>query len=120
MKNEKVLECQIKDATDLEQLTQPLQELMSGPYEVWPNGQLVCLKVLVERINDLRIEIRPKDHPPPHFHVIGSNLNASFDIESGNHLEGQIDPRHFQKIKWWHGRARTKLAAIWDNTRPAG
>jgi hypothetical protein len=120
MKSEKELERQIRDATDLEQLTQSLQELLSSPCAVWPNGQLICIKVLIERINDLRVEIRPRDHPPPHFHIIGPNFNVSFEIESGDLLEGQIDPPHFQKIKWWHNRARAKLNAIWDNTRPTG
>ncbi len=120
MKSDKELERQIIDATNLEQLTQSLEELLSSPFAVWPNRQLICIKVLIERINDLRVEIRPKDHPPPHFHIIGPNLNVSFDIETGDLLEGQIDPRHFQIIKWWHSRAKAKLNTIWDNTRPTG
>jgi len=114
---EEELRQQIKNATNLEQLAKPLQELLSGPYAVWPNGQLICIKVLVERVNDLRIEIRPNDHPPPHFHVLGQNFDVSFEIESGDLRKGRIDPSHFQKVKWWYTHAKPKLSEIWLKTR---
>jgi hypothetical protein len=121
MISEKELEEQIRDATDLDQLARTLQELLSGSYTVWPNGQLTCMKGLVERVYDLRIIFRPNDHPPPHFHVKGQDLNASFEIATGELWKGTIDPHHNRLIKdWWCKRARTKLTDFWNATRPTG
>ncbi|MCJ7833511.1 MAG: hypothetical protein MUQ20_03900, partial [Deltaproteobacteria bacterium] len=66
MVSEKELENQIADAANLEQLGKPLQELLAGPYTVLPDGRLYCIKVLVERVSDVRVIIRLNDHPPPH------------------------------------------------------
>jgi hypothetical protein len=118
MVSEKELERQVKNAVGLEQLAKSLEDLLSGPYGVLPNGELYCIKVRVGRVNDVRIIIRPNDHPPPHFHVRGQDFDASFDIESGSLRKGQIDPAHFQKIKWWHKRAKGKLLDAWNSTRP--
>jgi hypothetical protein len=117
MLSEKELEQQINDAVDLVQLTKSLQELLSGPYAISPDEDLYCTKARVDRIDDLRVVIRPNDHPPPHFHVIGQDFDVSFEIESGILLEGRIDPPHYQKVKWWHKRAKQILNRIWENTR---
>lgn len=120
MPTEEELEQQINDATDLTQLTKSLQELINDPDEIEDDVWLSCTRVRVDRIYDLRVIIRPNDHPPPHFHVIGSDFNVSFDIESCKLLEGRINPSHFQKVRWWHKRAKPKLSKIWDNTRAMG
>ncbi len=119
MVTESELKQQIEDAEDLEQLAKPLEELLSGPYNVWPDGRLVCIKVLVETVNGLKIEIRHREHAPPHFHVKGSSLEAAFSIESGALLSGNVTHRHLSLIEWWYERSKGKLINIWNNTRPS-
>ena len=115
---EEEFERQIKAAINLEQLAKPLQELLSGRYSVWHDGRLYCIKALVEQVRDVKVIIRPNDHPPPHFHVLGQKFNASFDIESGDLLEGQIDTLHHRLIRVWHKTAIPKLQKTWLETRP--
>lgn len=118
MLSEKELERQVENAADLDELSDSLEELLKGAYKILPNGELYSIKVRVDRVNGLRVIIRPNDHPPPHFHVRGQDFDASFDIESGALRIGQINPTDFQKIKWWHKRAKGKLLDIWNRTRP--
>lgn len=118
MTKEEELGQRIHNATSLDDLAETLEELLSGPYEAWPNGQLICIKVLVEAVKDVKIVIRPNDHPPPHFHALVQGRSASFEIESGRHLIGDIGPRHTRLVRdWWIGKARHRLMAIWNETR---
>ena len=118
MFSEKELEQQIENATNLEELAKPLEELLNGPYNVLPNGQLYEIKALVDQVNDFRLVIWPNDYPPPHFHAIGRDFAASFYIEPFARKDGEINPPHFQKVKWFHKRAKGKLLRIWNETRP--
>ena len=43
----------------------------------------------VFRTQNLRFVIYPKDHPPPHVHVIGPNLEAKFEIETQKLISAQ-------------------------------
>lgn len=52
-------ENQIHQANSLEDLTQVLQRLLSGGYNVWFDGRLMYIKELVERVDGLRITINP-------------------------------------------------------------
>lgn len=67
---------------------------------------------------DLKIEIYPDEHPPPHFHVKSPNIDASFNIESCNLLKGEIEGRDKKKIEYWHKHAKPLLIEIWNSTRP--
>jgi hypothetical protein len=73
---------------------------------------------LVERVRGLKIEIYPNEHPPPHFHVKSKNINASFRIENCAQLKGQISPKDYEKVKYWHESSKKLLIEIWNSTRP--
>lgn len=79
---------------------------------------LIEIKALVTRVNGLKIEVYPNEHPPPHFHVKSPNVNASFDIENCQLLEGIVDPRDKKKIQYWHEYAKPLLIEAWNLTRP--
>jgi hypothetical protein len=115
---ERELEEQIEKATTLEELAATLEELLSAPYGVLPDGRLYCIKVIVERVGGVSIIIRPNDHPPPHFHVRFQGFEACFEIETGNMMEGHINPIQEQKIRWWIRRSKGKLLDAWKSTRP--
>jgi hypothetical protein len=112
------LEKRIKRATSLEELGETLWELLSGPYEVMPGGQLIEIKVFVDDVDDVRVEIRTREHGIPHFHAIVQGRDASFDIETGRLIIGDLNSRHLRLIRdWWTEQASGSLMAIWNETR---
>lgn len=108
------LEKEINDAANIEDALPALECLLSNGYSVWTDGSLYFIKELVGRVNGLSLYIYPNDHPPPHFHIRGGGLDASFCIEDCRLLRGRIDPRRQALIKWWHQRAKDKLEATWE------
>jgi hypothetical protein len=115
---EEEFERKTRVASNLDELAKPLEELLSGSLSIWHDGRLYCIKGVVERIRDVKVVIQPNDHPPPHFHVIGQDFTASFDIETGDLIVGQIDPVHYKLIRKWHSAAVPLLKSTWQKTRP--
>lgn len=98
-----------------------LEAILNNPCNVWEeNGEmfLIEIKQLVAKVNGLKIEIYPDEHPPPHFHVKSPNIDASFNIENCNLLKGKIEDRDKKKIEYWHKHAKPLLIEIWNSTRP--
>lgn len=107
-------------ATTLDELALTLERLIAGGFSVWSDGSLIETRQLVAWARGLRIEIRPREHAPPHFHVCAAELDASFAIEDGRLLKGSISARHRAVVTWWYGHnGRSRLVAIWNTTRPA-
>ena len=110
----------IDRAMTLDELAVTLEALLAGGFAVWPeDGSLLETRQLVAWVRGLRIEIRPREHAPPHFHVCAAELDASFAIEDGRLLSGSISGRHHAVVQWWYGHGRKKLVAVWNATRPA-
>ena len=108
------LQKEIADSASIEESLIVLEHLLSGGYNVLPNGDLYFIKELVGRVNGLSIYIYPKDHPPPHFHIRGGGIDATFCIQDCSLLNGRIGPRQQSLIKWWHREAHGKLQESWD------
>ena len=108
----------------LEDLTKNLEQLLnSGCYVgTEPNGKkfLIETRVLVERINGLRVYIRSREHPPPHFHVSSANTIAAFDVIDCSLIEGSIDGKTRELVEYWYRNlgGRSKLIEFWNKTRP--
>lgn len=105
----------------LEEYTYWLEAILHNPCNVWEeNGEMFLIEIrqLVARVDGLKLEIRSNEHPPPHFHVITPNINASFDIESCNLIKGEISGKDRNKIIFWHKHSKQMLINIWDSTRP--
>ena len=115
----KEIEDRVLEAKNLDEMAEALYELLNGNFSVWKDGSLYTTKQLVEMHKGLKIEIYPDEHPPPHFHVKGSDINVSFSIENCKLLEGTIDSRRNALIEWWWKRSNSKLIDIWNNTRPS-
>jgi hypothetical protein len=84
------------------------------------DGKLTLLeiKALVDRIRGMRIEVYSREHPPPHFHVRSSEIDASFDIEDCKLIQGNISASDYEKIRYWHERAKAQLIRVWNESRP--
>jgi hypothetical protein len=108
------LQQEIADAANVQESLVVLEQLLSGGYNVLPNGDLYFIKALVGRVRGLSIYIYPKDHPPPHFHIRGGGLDAAFSIQDCSLLKGRVDSRHHGLIKWWHREAQGKLQDAWE------
>lgn len=80
-------------------------------------GQVYEIKKLAGKINNLKIHIYPKDHNPPHFHVLTDNINASFDIKTGELIKGTIDPKDQKRIKYFYNNQRETLLEIWKDLK---
>lgn len=77
------------------------------------SGNLIVQRELVGKINNLKLYIYPQDHNPPHFHIKSSDLDACFDIYSCELIKGNIDPKSYKKIKFWHKSVAGELSETW-------
>jgi len=113
------IEKRIETATSLEELVSVLETLFNRNFSVWRDGQLYNIKQLVAKVNGLHFEINSNEHAPPHFHVKGGDIDATFSIDSGELLQGKIDGRRKALVGWWYSRSRDKLITVWNQTRPS-
>jgi len=81
------------------------------------NGEVYEIKKLVDKINNLKIHIYSNDHNPPHFHVLTDNINASFNIKTGELINGTIDPKDHRRIKYFYDNQRENLLEIWKDLK---
>lgn len=114
------VEQKIAAAEGLEDLSAALEQILLGGYSIWDDGSLYEIKQLVTWLtNALRVEIRMREHSPPHFHVVGGGVDASFAIADCEPLSGKVGSRELRLIKWFHARSKSKLVSIWNATRPS-
>ena len=90
--------------------------------EAAPNARQgsVLATFTVGRVNGLSVQIRLKEHPPPHFHVIYRSEDASFSIIDCNRLPGVAGLERFNGDirSWWEGN-KLRLIEKWNTSRPA-
>lgn len=109
---------QIASARDLPTLAGVLQGLIER-CSLWTDGKLYYIKVRVDHVHGLRIEIYHTEHPPPHFHVRAADIDVAFAIDDCRLLKGSIGAREHALIRWWYKRSRGKLITVWNATRPS-
>jgi Domain of unknown function (DUF4160) len=114
-----VIERRIASAQDLDSAAEVLGLLLSDGLAVWSDGSLYNIRHLVGRVNGLKIEVYAKEHPPPHFHICGGDIDATFSLSDCAHLEGRIGKREIELVRWWYQRSRTTLVRAWNETRPS-
>lgn len=108
----------LETAKDLDDALRALTGLLSGGYSVWVDGTLIFTRELVARVHGLKLYVYANDHPPPHFHILGSGFDASFAIDDCRCLRGNIPPRQYALIKWWYLRSKPLLIAAWERLSP--
>lgn len=81
---------------------------------------LIEAKELIEKIDNLKIEIYSNEHPPPHFHVVAPSVNAVFSLDNCTLIDGKISSKNKKKIEYWfhHENAKQSLIEVWNRTRP--
>jgi hypothetical protein len=114
-----VIEAEVRRAGTLDESVAALSNLLNSDLSVWTDGSLYYTRQLVDRIDGLRLEIFAREHPPPHFHVSGGDIDATFSLVDGSHLQGRISGRDRARVEWWYQRSRSLLIRTWNETRPA-
>lgn len=97
------------------------RSISRGVMEIHPNGSfsITGQKVLVGRIDGLKVEIFANDHPPPHFRVKLQGSTANFRISDGGCINGSGEVMRYQgNIARWHQTNKQKLIDTWNRMRP--
>jgi hypothetical protein len=115
---EKQVDRRLAESRTLDAVALVLYQLLTGGYSVSLDGSLYYARALVAGAGGLRMEVRVKEHAPPHFHVSVGQVNASFAIDDCALLHGDLPPGALQMIERWHKGARPLLVRRWNATRP--
>ena len=119
---EQYLKQGIADAQTLDELGEQLQKPLNSVCYVWiePDGTKLLLyeRVLVDRIDGLKIYIYANEHSPPHFHVRAADLDAVFTLNDCSLIRGTVNRKTRDLIEFYHARAKEKLIDVWNRTRP--
>ena len=112
----------ISKTNSFDELVQSLDVLICWNCDVVPSSDgTLCLlerRALFQQLSGLRIEIFSNDHPPPHFHVMSPDVDAVFDLHSGDFLRGKIPPRHRRLVEFWYPKAKSQLIQFWESRQP--
>jgi hypothetical protein len=85
---------------------------------VLESGQVVEQRAEVGRSGNLKFEIYPNEHPPPHFHVKSPELNVSISILDCRIIKGQLSKSDLKKMQYFYRLNRKKLIGTWNLLRP--
>jgi len=119
MRIDEIIESRIRSAASLDEGVAELAHLLGGGYSVWADGALYFTRQLVGRVHGLRIEVFAREHPPPHFHISGGDIDAVFSLLDCTLIEGKVGGRERALVEWWYQRSRPLLINTWNETRPA-
>ena len=109
----------LRHSQTLEDAAAVLYQLLTGGYAVWEDGRLYYAKALVAVVGPLRIEVRLREHAPPHFHAAVDDRNASFTIRDCTYLNGSITSRDRHLVEYWYRNGGRRLVVeSWNTTRP--
>ena len=111
----------INQATSLDDIAKGLFKLLRSNTSVWENEDgtecFYSIRARVDEINGIRIEVRPRDHAPPHFHITSGNQSCSLQLSDCEILKGNFDNRGLKIIRLYFKYAKPKLIEIWNATR---
>lgn len=78
------------------------------------------LRHSVGLLGKIRIEIYSKEHAPPHFHVTGPKIDATFRVDDGSFIHGEISNKLKRRVEDFFAKHKKRIVAIWNSTRPDG
>jgi hypothetical protein len=56
----------------------------------------------------------PREHPPPHFHAIYGDQDASFDIQTLEMTAGNLRPAQRKTVIEWASTRQAELMDCWN------
>lgn len=72
------------------------------------------------RFDGFKIEVRSRDHNPPHFHMIGPDFHALIDIRTLQVIEGTYTRRALAEARAWAAGETETLMAEWRRLNERG
>lgn len=118
---DKIIIKRINEAHSLDDIAKILFKLLNSNTSVWENDDgtecFYSIRARVDEINGIKIEIRPRDHAPPHFHITSGSQSASLQLSNCEILKGNFDKRGLKIIKHYFKLAKPRLVEIWNETR---
>lgn len=106
-------------AKSLDELSKLASDILANDPTFYEDGSVSYGRQVVLRCGAVRIEVRPNEHPPPHFHVIGPNISASFAIRNGELLKGNAGPSEMKVVSLMYKGGRNVIIRAWNNSRPS-
>ena len=71
---------------------------------------------MILRTRNLQVRIYPKDHGPPHVHVIGPDAEAKFQLHDMQCLHSRgFSERALKRIKTFLADKRRELEEAWND-----
>jgi hypothetical protein len=84
-----------------------------------PRNRLLTEWTLPQMPKSLKGEIRSDELPPPHFHVVYDDQDASFSILDGRRLSGVRGLERYDQVIWtWWKENERKICETWNKSRP--
>lgn len=68
-------------------------------------------------IDGIRIEMLYDEHNPPHFHAEYSGERASFKIDNGNKIAGELPQKKLRTIRKFAKKYKPELEDNWQRAR---
>jgi Domain of unknown function (DUF4160) len=79
------------------------------------------IKELVGKIRNMKIEIYPNDHNPPHFHIRSNDqsINATFRLDTGELIDGVIGGKDQKRIEAFFTDSKTQalMRHMWNKSK---
>lgn len=71
----------------------------------------------IDLYRGMRMSIYAEEHPPPHFHIVTDEGEASYCILKCKRIAGDLEVSSRILKKWWRANRRM-LVETWNSTRP--
>jgi hypothetical protein len=66
-----------------------------------------------KRFDGFKIDLRSRDHNPPHFHMIGPDFHALIDIQTLRVIEGTYERKALAEAVAWAADQTEALMTEW-------
>jgi Domain of unknown function (DUF4160) len=81
-----------------------------------PDGTVSAMPTLA-RFYGIRVRMRWREHPPPHFHVEYQGHKASIEIESLEIIRGRLPKRARVLVLEWAMQHRGEIRQAWNSVQ---
>ena len=72
------------------------------------------------QFDSFRLDVRSRDHNPPHFHVIGADFHALIRIDTFEVIRGEIPSQVYKEVVEWTEERRDDLMTEWRRLNERG
>lgn len=64
--------------------------------------------------DSFRVEVRSRDHNPPHFHAVGPDFHALIGIRDLQIIRGEISRKAYAEVVAWASGREAELLDEWN------